>query len=32
MLFAYLSLFSVAGCDVFVRLCSMGYISDVRLF
>lgn len=32
MLFAYLSLFSVAGCDVFVRLCSMGIINDVRLF
>ena len=31
MLFAYLSLFSVAGSDVFVRLCSMGIISDLRL-
>ena len=29
-LFAYTSLFSVAGCDVFVRLCSMGIIHDVR--
>ncbi len=31
-LFAYLSLFSVAGSDVFVRLCSMGIIRDVRFF
>ena len=31
-LFAYMSLFSVAFCDVFVRLCSMGIWSDVRIF
>lgn len=31
-LFAYMSLFSVAGSDVFVRLCSMGIINDVRFF
>ena len=30
MLFAYMSLFSVAFSDVFVRLCSMGIFSDVR--
>jgi hypothetical protein len=29
-LFAWLSLFSVAGADIYVRLCSMGVISDVR--
>ena len=29
-LFAYMSLFSVAFADVFVRLCSMGIWSDVR--
>jgi hypothetical protein len=29
-LFAWCSLFSVAGADVYVRLCSMGIISDVR--
>ena len=28
--YAYTSLFCVAGCDVFVRLCSMGIINDVR--
>jgi hypothetical protein len=31
-LFAWMSLFSVALSDVYVRLLSMGYISDVRLF
>jgi hypothetical protein len=31
-LFAYMSLFSVAFSDVFVRLCSMGIWSDVRFF
>ncbi len=31
-LFAYCSLFSVAFCDVYVRLCSMGIFTDVRLF
>jgi hypothetical protein len=31
-LFAWCSLFSVMGADVYVRLCSMGYITDVRLF
>ena len=29
-LFAWCSLFSVAGADVYVRLCSMGILSDVR--
>jgi len=32
MLFAWLSLFSVALSDVYVRLCSMGILMDVRLF
>jgi hypothetical protein len=32
MLFAWCSLFSVALSDVYVRLCSMGIISDTRLF
>lgn len=31
-LFAWCSLFSVAGSDIYVRLLSMGYISDVRFF
>ncbi|HVZ24160.1 MAG TPA: hypothetical protein VG871_23975 [Vicinamibacterales bacterium] len=31
-LFAWCSLFSVAAVDVYVRLCSMGIIHDVRLF
>ena len=31
-LFAWCSLFSVAGADIFVRLCSMGILTDVRLF
>ncbi len=31
-LFAWCSLFSVMGADVYVRLCSMGIITDVRLF
>jgi hypothetical protein len=31
MLFAWCSLFSVALSDVYVRLCSMGVITDVRL-
>ncbi|MEW6322611.1 MAG: succinate dehydrogenase [Acidobacteriota bacterium] len=31
MLFAWLSLFSVAFADLYVRLCSMGVIADVRL-
>ena len=31
MLFAWCSLFSVALSDVYVRLCSMGIIHDVRL-
>jgi len=30
-LFAWCSLFSVMGADVYVRLCSMGYITDLRL-
>jgi hypothetical protein len=30
-LFAYCSLFSVAFCDVYVRLCSMGIWSDWRI-
>ena len=32
MMFAWLSLFSVALSDVYVRLCSMGVIADWRLF
>ena len=32
MLFAWMSLFSVALSDVYVRLCSMGILTDVRLF
>lgn len=31
MLWAWLSLFSVMGADVYVRLCSMGLLKDVRL-
>lgn len=31
-LWAWMSLFCVAGCDVFVRLLSMGKISDWRIF
>lgn len=31
-LFAYMSLFSVAFSDIYVRLCSMGVWSDVRFF
>jgi len=30
-LFAWCSLFSVMGADVYVRLCSMGYITDWRI-
>ena len=30
-MFAWLSLFSVAFSDVFVRLCSMGILTDVRI-
>jgi hypothetical protein len=30
-LFAYCSLFSVAFCDVYVRMCSMGIWSDWRI-
>jgi hypothetical protein len=32
MLFAWLSLFSVALSDIYVRLCSMGVWNDFRLF
>lgn len=31
-LFAWCSLFSVAGSDIYIRLLSMGIISDVRFF
>lgn len=31
-LFAWCSLFSVAFCDVYVRLCSMGIWHDLRIF
>jgi hypothetical protein len=31
-LFAWCSLFTVAFCDIYVRLCSMGIFHDVRLF
>jgi hypothetical protein len=31
MLFAWMSLFAVALADLYVRLCSMGVITDVRL-
>ena len=30
-LFAWCSLFSVAGADIYVRLCSMGIITDLRI-
>jgi hypothetical protein len=32
MLFAWMSLFWVAFSDIYVRLCSMGYIHDFRIF
>ena len=32
MLFAWMSLFSVALSDLYIRLCSMGILTDVRLF
>jgi hypothetical protein len=31
-LFAWMSLFSVGFADVYVRLCSMGIFTDVRIF
>ncbi len=31
-LFAWCSLFSVMGSDLYVRLCSMGVLTDLRLF
>jgi hypothetical protein len=31
MRFAWLSLFSVAFCDIYIRLCSMGVWTDFRL-
>jgi hypothetical protein len=31
MLFAWLSLFSVALTDVYIRLCAMNIITDTRL-
>jgi hypothetical protein len=31
MRFAWMSLFSVAFCDVYIRLCSMGIWSDLRI-
>ena len=31
MMFAWLSLFSVAFADIYVRLCSMGVLTDVRI-
>ena len=31
MRFAWLSLFSVAFCDVYIRLCSMGVCHDIRI-
>ena len=31
MLFAWISLFVVGGTDVYIRLCSMGIISDFRI-
>ena len=31
MLFAWMSLFGVALADVYVRLCSMGVIHDLRI-
>jgi len=32
MLFAWCSLFVVGGTDVYIRLCSMGIITDLRIF
>jgi hypothetical protein len=32
MRFAWASLFSVGFCDIYIRLCSMGVWSDVRIF
>jgi hypothetical protein len=32
MKWAWMSLFGVAFADVYVRLCSMGIIHDVRIF
>jgi hypothetical protein len=32
MNFAWISLFGVMGADLYVRLCSMGIISDIRIF
>jgi hypothetical protein len=32
MLFAWMSLFSVALTDVYIRLCSLGVLTDVRIF
>ena len=32
MRFAWASLFSVGFCDIYIRLCSMGIWSDVRIF
>ena len=31
MMFAWMSLFSVAFADIYVRLCSMGILTDVRI-
>jgi hypothetical protein len=31
MLFAWMSLFAVAFCDIYIRLCSMGIWSDLRI-
>jgi hypothetical protein len=31
MLFAWMSLFSVGLTDVYIRLCSMGVLTDVRI-
>jgi hypothetical protein len=31
MMFAWMSLFSVAFCDIYIRLCSMGIWSDLRI-
>jgi hypothetical protein len=32
MLFAWMSLFSVGLTDAYIRLCSMGVLTDYRLF
>jgi hypothetical protein len=32
MNFAWISLFGVMGADLYVRLCSMGVITDIRIF